>query len=63
VTEEKPAVKLNGAFDGAVETELLAESDVSSGGDPALPVERGPEGFFLRAGRIQGGRVELVMSS
>ena len=61
-TEEKPTA-VNGTFRDAVETGLLANSDASGGGNSALPAERGPEGFFLRAGRIHGGRVELVMSS
>jgi hypothetical protein len=63
VTGEKSVARLNGVLAKAVKIVFPVNSGVSWGGNSAPPVERGADGFFLRAGRIQGGRAELTMSS
>ena len=57
--------RLNGVLAGAAEIDpgFPVNSGASCGGDSTLPVERGADGFFLRAGRIHGGRAGLTMSS
>ena len=62
-TGEKPPARLNGVLIGAVGTGLPINSGVSCCGDPTPPAEREMDAFFLRAGRIQGGRPELTVSS
>ena len=56
MTVERLVMRLDGALACAKEIWSLASSDVSCGGDS---MERGTGGFFLRAGRIHGGRTEL----
>ena len=65
VTGEMPVARLNGVLADAVQIspDFPVNSGASCGGDSTLPVERGADGFFLRAGRIHGGRAEPTMSS
>jgi hypothetical protein len=54
--------RLNGELANAVEIPFPVNSGGSWGGD-SPPVQRKADGFILRAGRIQGGRAELTISS
>jgi hypothetical protein len=60
---EKVLARLNGVLTDVVVIGLTANSDVSCVVGSTLPVEREVDAFFLRAGRIQGGRAELAVSS
>lgn len=53
--------RLNGVLACAKEIWSLANSDVSCDGDSMYVVERGTGRFFLRAGRIHGGRTGFGM--
>lgn len=60
MTGARLVMRLNGVIACAKEIGSLANSDVSCGGDSMRGVERGTGRFFLQAGRIHGGRTNLV---
>jgi hypothetical protein len=63
MTGERLEARLNGVLACAKAIWSLARSDVSCGGGSMHGVERGTVGFFLRAGRIHGGRTKFGMNS
>ena len=63
MTGERQEEGPNGVLSTAMEIVSLANSDVSCRSDSTLPVERDTAVFFLRAGRIHGGRTELTINS